>query len=416
MRIIEMKPNVNEPIRVDRSRERGAALITALLVSTLLLVIGGALIMTTNLAAGLAIDSTSELQAYYAAEAGVNASLNVLRGNIASNPAGTRATFLNAANSNLGNWLNYNSAIDGVNVVQVSAAPQMGYTVNVTDLDPDVTKPGEQPGRLKVQVNGYGPNGSRKQMELVVSRFLFDFTPIATILMRGNDDGASPMSTFEIGESSSKEYSGYNNADLTQSLPVFGVTHGSDYNKATTIVADSKPETVTGVDKVTQFANSDLPYFLQTADNAREFLNTLQHQAVTTNRYFTSSPADWGTDANPKFTFIDGDATLVEGSGLLVVTGTLTSDGATGFKGIILVLGEGVFERKGTGNADTLGAIVIASFERTWPTSENNQTHGFLSPVFSTSGGGTGDTRYDSDEVTKALAANGLRALGVREY
>ena len=412
-----MKPNVNESLRADRSRERGAALITSLLVSTLLLVIGGALIMTTNLAAGLAIDSTSELQAYYAAEAGVNASLNVLRGNIASNPAGTRATFLNAAtDSDLSNWLNYNSAIDGVNVVQVSAAPEMGYTVNVTDLDPDVTKPGEQPGRLRVQVNGYGPNGSRKQMELVVSRFLFDFTPLATILMRGNDDGVSTMPTFEIGEAEAKEYSGYNNADLTQSLPVFGVTHGADYNEATLTVEDSKPDTVTGVDKVTQFANSDLPYFLQTADNAREFLNTLQHQAVTTNRYFTSSPADWGTDANPKFTFIDGDATLVEGSGLLIVTGTLTSDGNTGFKGIILVLGKGVFERNGNGNADTLGAIVIASFERTWPTSENNQTHGFLSPVFNTSGGGTGDTKYDSDEVTRALASNGLRALGVREH
>ncbi|HEX6731577.1 MAG TPA: pilus assembly PilX N-terminal domain-containing protein [Pyrinomonadaceae bacterium] len=410
-----MKPNVHESLRVDRSRERGAALITALLVSTLLLIIGGALIMTTNLAAGLAIDSTSELQAYYAAEAGVNASLNVLRGNIASNPAGTRATFSNAVtDSDLSNWLTYNAAIDGVNVVELSSAPQMGYTVNVTNLD--ITEPGEEPGRLRIRVDGYGPNGSKKQMELVVSRFLFDFTPIATILMRGNDDGASSMDAFAIGESNAKEYSGYNNVDATQSLPVFGVTHGADYNKATQIVADSKPNTISGVDEVSQFANGDLPYFLQTADNARDFLNTLQQQAVTTNRYFTGSPADWGTAANPKFTFIDGDATLVEGAGLLVVTGTLSADGNTGFKGIILVLGKGVYERSGNGSADTLGAIVVASFERTWPTSENNLTHGFLTPVFSTTGGGTGTTRYDSDEITRALAANGLRALGVREY
>jgi hypothetical protein len=59
---------------------------------------------------------------------------------------------------------------------------------------------------------------------------------------------------------------------------------------------------------------------------------------------------------------------------------------------------------------------VIAAFERTWPTSENNDPHEFLSPVFNTTGGGTGTTRYDSDEVTRALAANGLRSLGVREY
>ena len=69
-----------------RANERGAALITSLLVSTLLLIVGGALILTTNMAQGLAIDSTSELQAYYSAEAGVNAALNVLRGNVAQEP------------------------------------------------------------------------------------------------------------------------------------------------------------------------------------------------------------------------------------------------------------------------------------------------------------------------------------------
>jgi len=406
-----MNPNV---FTVDRKQERGAALLTSLMVSTLLLVVGGALILTTNLAAGLAIDSTTELQAYYAAEAGVNASLNVLRGNIESNPTGTRATFRNVAdNSTLSNWLTYDATYDGANVVQVNTAPAMAYAVTVTD--PDNTPALQQPARLKIQVTGFGPNGGRKNMEVMVSRFIFDFTPIATILMRGNDDGTTPMNTFAIGESTAKEYSGYDNAG-TASLPVFGVTHGTDLTGATTTVADSKPNTVSGVDEVSEFENSDLPFFLQSADNARAFLNTLQEQAVINNRYFTSSPADFGTATNPKFTFIDGDATLVEGAGLLVVTGTLTSDGNTGFRGIILVLGKGVYERSGTGNSDTLGAIVIASFARTWPSSENGEEHPFLSPVFNTTGGGTGTTRFDSAEVTNALAANGLRSLGIREY
>src|SRR4030095_4429016 len=108
-----------------KANERGAALITALLVSTLLLIVGGALILTTNVAQGLAIDATSEIQAYYAAEAGVNSALNVLRGNVASDPVGTKATFLNAANSNLSTWLTYNGTIDGVSVVQVDDAPLM---------------------------------------------------------------------------------------------------------------------------------------------------------------------------------------------------------------------------------------------------------------------------------------------------
>ena len=401
-----------------RANERGAALITSLLVSTLLLIVGGALILTTNIAQGLAIDSTAELQAYYSAEAGVNATLNILRGNVPSNPEGTRATFRNVAdNPTLTNWVTYGASgatVYGVSVVEVSASPGMGFTVDVTD--PDATEAGKQPKRLLIHATGYGPRGSKKQMEVMVSRYIFDFSPNSVVLMIGADDGATPIAPFAIGESEAKEYSGYDQADPTKSLPVFGVTHGVDTVSTSTIIEASKPNTVSATDKVSQFSNSDLPYFLQSADNARSFLNLMQERAQSTDRYFTSSPGDMGSESNPKFTFVNGDATLVEGAGLLIVTGRLISDGNVGFKGIVLVLGEGVFERSGTGNSDLLGAIVVAKFARTWPSDENNQPHPFLSPVFNVTGGGTGLTAYDSNMVDKALASNGIRSLGVREY
>src|SRR5216117_3882051 len=69
-----------------RANERGAALITVLLFSVLLLAAGGALIMTTALSATNAGDATAETQAYYAAEAGMQATLAVLRGHVAPNP------------------------------------------------------------------------------------------------------------------------------------------------------------------------------------------------------------------------------------------------------------------------------------------------------------------------------------------
>src|SRR6188474_2901423 len=71
---------------VGKEGERGIALITVLLFSVLLLTAGGALIMTTALSATNAIDATSETQAYYAAEAGMQATLATLRGNVAPNP------------------------------------------------------------------------------------------------------------------------------------------------------------------------------------------------------------------------------------------------------------------------------------------------------------------------------------------
>src|ERR1051325_3232902 len=68
------------------SDERGAALITVLLVSIPLLLAGGALILTTSMSASNTADAAAETKAYYAAEAGTQQVLRVLRGNSAPSP------------------------------------------------------------------------------------------------------------------------------------------------------------------------------------------------------------------------------------------------------------------------------------------------------------------------------------------
>ena len=76
---------MNTPVKVKTNRkragERGAALVTMLLASVLILGAGGALIMTTTMSANNSINSTAEMQAYYVAEAGMQSALNALRGN-----------------------------------------------------------------------------------------------------------------------------------------------------------------------------------------------------------------------------------------------------------------------------------------------------------------------------------------------
>src|SRR2546423_4868890 len=121
MEVGTMKTASNETA-MGRPGERGAALITTLLVATFLLAAGGALIFTTAMSGVTSSDSTTEMQAYYGAEAGLQAAVNVLRGNAQSNPAGTKATFRNVAdNANLSTWLTYNDvAFDGTSVVRVS--------------------------------------------------------------------------------------------------------------------------------------------------------------------------------------------------------------------------------------------------------------------------------------------------------
>ncbi len=403
----------NKIARERWANDRGAALITTLLVSTMLLTLGGALILVTNMASGLAIDSTSELQAYYAAEAGTNAAVNVLRGNVQSISGSTAATFRNAVTSGtLNTWLNYNTTIDGNLAVSLGTTPIVGYSIAAGD--PDSLPVAKQPTRLLLQVTGYGPRGSSKRMEVMVDRYILDYSALATILIRGNDDNSTTMG-FAIGSSNSKIYSGIDNANASNLIPAIGTTHTNDYNKAVTEVSGAKPGTVYGSEQVKQFSNSQLPSFLQTADKARSFLNMMQIVAQNNGRYFGPSAGTFGSDSDPQLTFIDGDCAVVGGTGLLIVTGTLELSGTPSFHGLILVLGQGNIFRTGGGNGDILGAIAVARFARSWPAAENGQAHPFLEPSYDTGGGGDSTISFDTTHLDRALSTTPPRVVAIRE-
>lgn len=401
--------------------ERGAALLTVLFISTLLLAAGGALILITSTASRTAIDATAEMQAYYSAEAGLEASLNVLRGNITPNvamPLGTKINFRNAVTpltSNLltdtsirprlSGWLNYNyTPTGGTNPDRVTLTsgytPLTGLAYSVDVIDPDGIALPDPPNRLLLRVTGYGPKGAVKRLELVVKRTSMDYSPPAMLMMRGADD-CSAM-TFDIGESNAKDYSGHD-LSSTSIVPTFGATCAGDE----TIEANSDGKETVASPEAATFGDSSLPSWLQTADQARAFLAEQKVLAIEQGRYFSSFDGNAGSVAAPAFTFVDGDCTLDGGAGLLIVTGKLDLKGNPSFTGLILVLGEGIVERDGGGNGDILGAMAVASFASTGP---------FLAPTFTTNGGGTSTMQYDSAALRQALNAAGPRVLGVHEY
>ena len=413
--------------RSARHGEKGAALVIAILIATLLLAVAGAVILTSGMSATTSIEGTAELQAYYAAETGLEATLNVLRGHVApfGVPSTTKMNFRNAvdtAKSNrssdhsgtarLSAWLDYDQ--DDWRVTPTGVL--YSYSVVVVDPDdPDGTiRSGDatyKPKRIQVQSTGYGPNGSIKKMEMIVQKTSFEFSPAAMLTMRGADNGSAME--FDIGSSAAKFYSGHDNAGGPGDLPTFGVTNGGDIAVADTAI--TKGATVADVKRAV-IANSDLPSWLQTADQARTFLSDMQLYARSLGRYYTSFSGMAGTTADPKVTFVNGNANLDGGAGLLIVTGNLVMNGNPSFNGVILVLGEGTVNRDGGGNGNVLGSIYIAKFARSWPASENGQQHPFQTPVFHTDGGGTAEFRYDSNWVNVAKETLGDIVRDVREY
>jgi hypothetical protein len=143
----------NNSQKTTRHGETGAALVTAIMISLLVMTLAGALLLTTSMSTTNAISSTDEAQAYYAAEAGLQATLNVLRGNIAPHPNdGTKMNFKNAINvatSNnpgsgvpqLSRWLVYNYPTSGTPdrvTLSPSYTPDNGTAFTVTGIsDPD---------------------------------------------------------------------------------------------------------------------------------------------------------------------------------------------------------------------------------------------------------------------------------------
>src|ERR1051325_11150366 len=139
-----------------RAGEKGAALITAVLLSMLLLAAGGTLILTTTMTGITARDSTAEMQAYYAAEAGVSRVLEVLRGNVQSNPAGTRASFHNVLctkslwTATAGAAVNV--AADGTTRFQLTEIMDPDDVSALTNGDCDLAT--YKPDRLRIRVTG----------------------------------------------------------------------------------------------------------------------------------------------------------------------------------------------------------------------------------------------------------------------
>lgn len=165
-----------------RKNERGAALVSVILISLLLLAAGSVLLLEASMNTVNVTDATAEQQAYYAAESGIQATINVLRGNVPASPLfdttkpatdpvnridfkkAINLAFSNsngdgATNARLSRWLTYSTtSTDRVTLGLASGAtydPLSGFAYNVTVSDPDNTT-GSITFRTSGSINGAG--------------------------------------------------------------------------------------------------------------------------------------------------------------------------------------------------------------------------------------------------------------------
>jgi hypothetical protein len=114
------------------------------------------------------------------------------------------------------------------------------------------------------------------------------------------------------------------------------------------------------------------------------------------------TPTNLGTNAAPAINVVQGDYTFPgSGTGILLVTGTLTFSGTPSFNGLILVIGKGNVVKNGGGNGTLNGSLFIANLYSDSPPTYLNliplgSNHAPGIPTMAWNGGGNATIQYDS--------------------
>jgi hypothetical protein len=131
-------------------------------------------------------------------------------------------------------------------------------------------------------------------------------------------------------------------------------------------------------------------------------------------------PVNWGTPAQPVINVINGDYSgPISGSGILLVTGVMTSSGNPSFNGLVLVIGKGELIKNGGGNGIINGSLFVANMYTTanpWTTLialNSNLPPG--PPIIQWNGGGTANINYDSCWISALGQSLPLRLVTSRE-
>lgn len=434
------RPDLDEPGRMARlhdadagGRERGSALVMAIFVLTLLTAMGGALLFVTENEVKMSQVDLRSKQVFYLAEAGLEDARETLRqdnltdptvanrltfndelvsagganGTIDFDPAALKATY--DSDGNVTGFTGYGDDLPLKSLTTFSGGKYIALLTN--DAVDGKANLNDTNDRVVVTAAGGSTKYAMEVVEAVLQRTSFPSMP-ATITMVG------PSANFDGGNSNAKQYVGDDCAGGIPglSVPVLGVI-----GTASKAVADGgvqKPANYTsGTDTGTDTV-SDVDSTIDPNWNDCDYLHDLARKvraAADVVGDSSTSNGSLGTTAAPKVVYIEGDYTVgptIDGGGLLWVTGTLTFSGNAGWKGTIFTVGKGDFERSGAGNGVISGANLVANIagpDGTMWTSDDcagpdgvvgTSDDGTAIATYDNNGGGTGDTKYCSSDIS----------------
>ncbi len=397
-------------IRKKRSArdERGMVLVVALLLLTVLLLLGATAVFTSTTDLRISANYRNNALAFNIAEAGVEVARNKLTTDIgtntidqllASSAGGDNVLQDSGSIANIyanGNFTASDNAYVGPTDFGVGTS-QGTYRVYLTNDSRDgITSIADTNGELTLTSFGLTGNSVAIIQETVVKPTVPPM-PGAIVL-------PGPNVTFNAPNSNATGVAGGSESAVSVATSASQQTVVDEIKKrADNYTCDAGSGSACVRDEPDQFHLSS--YDLTNVGDIERLAAVFRSVANTVitvpsggNAALTA--AQVGTTSDRKIVFVDGNATLgpVNGAGVLVVTGTLTLNGNFNYNGLIMCIGQGKLQRNGGGHGYIIGSIFVAQTRD--PSNVPYTTdHGLGNPTFDTSGGGSSTIMYDASAL-----------------
>ncbi|MGB8475271.1 MAG: PilX N-terminal domain-containing pilus assembly protein [Candidatus Acidiferrum sp.] len=258
-------------------------------------------------------------------------------------------------------------------------------------------------------------SGSRRMVQAEVAEDQLNFTAPSALTLDGTGDAYSGGNSSQFNVDGN-DHPGCGISTTGAGLPAVGVTNAADVAAVTSGIPSNRTHNYTGVDGTTpdvKNVSSTLPPNMQSVSSLQNLLSTIKNsvtQPVINGP--ASNPSNVGTASAPQIIYVNGDLSLsgnTTGYGILVVTGTLTAVGTSGWNGIVLVVGTG--NAQFSGNTSWNGAVLVAN---TTTGLAGNLT--VLGPTNSgINGGGNGGINYSSGCIAQASTISTFHVIAIRE-
>jgi hypothetical protein len=335
----------------------------------------------------------------------------------------TPATERSLAGDNVGRDVNNDLVINNTIPLfyDTDALPTPSLIVLPT---PTSTPPPTAQPVYKITALAVLPNGSEKLLQYTIAAKTFSLTFPSALTV-----GASGVA-FSGANSSPYQVNGQDGSGNPPAVPgctpnpsnvlqAIGSTNSGDVTSIVSGIPSNRVDNYTGYGGTTP--NVGLVSLTNKLDTPQDAYNTVQ--AITAaadvvipgNATNADMPAAM-SQSNPMTIVVQGDLTLTgnfTGYGILVVEGNFHYGGNDGWKGIVLVVGDGTttYDGLGGGNNEFDGAIYVATI---WD-ANHNLLSAFGPVTYNVAGGGGNGIYYNSCWINNAQRPSTYNVLSFRE-